>query len=168
MGQYNGNNKPQNYPEKQSYKFLSSEDVRQKRMQRFNQNQISTSSIDHEKQVVITRTADGQKRIDLQKITRNNDSGHENMKGGNNNNSNGANPGQESSKKQVRCKHFPHCLNKEDCPFVHPTENCKYFPACTNGEKCLYLHPEIDCKFGLNCTRQNCAYKHPKGRVASK
>ena len=28
MGQYNGNNKPQNYPEKQSYKFLSSEDVR--------------------------------------------------------------------------------------------------------------------------------------------
>jgi hypothetical protein len=53
----------------------------------------------------------------------------------------------------------------EECPYVHPTENCKYFPACTNGEKCIYLHPEIECKFGLSCSRQNCAYKHPKGRV---
>lgn len=66
----------------------------------------------------------------------------------------------------MKCKHFPHCTNMDDCPFVHPTEKCKYFPACSNGEKCLYLHPEIDCKFGLKCTRQNCTYTHPKGRMA--
>ena len=61
--------------------------------------------------------------------------------------------GEEPKKKQVRCRNFPNCLNKEDCPFVHPTEKCKYFPACSNGEKCIYLHPEIECKFGLNCSR---------------
>ena len=59
-----------------------------------------------------------------------------------------------AKKKQVRCKHFPNCLNSdEDCPFVHPKESCKFFPACTNGEKCLFLHPEIDCKFGVTCSR---------------
>ena len=68
-------------------------------------------------------------------------------------------------KKQVRCKHFPNCLNsEEDCPFVHPKETCKYFPACNQGEKCIYLHPDVECKFGLTCSRENCAYKHPKGR----
>lgn len=72
-------------------------------------------------------------------------------------------------KKQVRCKHFPNCMNsEEDCPFIHPKENCKYFPACTNGEKCIFLHPDIDCKFGVQCTRQNCAYKHPKGKSVVK
>jgi len=70
----------------------------------------------------------------------------------------------QGPKKKVRCKHFPNCMNTdEDCPFVHPKDDCKYFPACTNGDKCIYLHPEIDCKFALQCTRQNCAYKHPKG-----
>ena len=72
-----------------------------------------------------------------------------------------------AAKKQTRCRHFPNCQKSpEECPYVHPSENCKYFPACTNGEKCIYLHPEIECKFGLTCSRQNCAYKHPKGRVA--
>jgi len=70
-------------------------------------------------------------------------------------------------KKQVRCLHFPNCKNTdEECPFVHPKEDCKYFPACTNGEKCIFLHPEVECKFGIQCTRQNCAYKHPKGKGA--
>lgn len=71
-----------------------------------------------------------------------------------------------TGKKKVRCHFFPNC-NNSDCPFVHPTEQCKYFPACSNGAKCLYLHPETDCKFGLSCTRQNCNYKHPKGRPAN-
>lgn len=75
------------------------------------------------------------------------------------------NPEGKSAKKQIKCKHFPNCNNSdEDCPFIHPTENCKFFPACTNGDKCIYLHPEIECKFGLQCTRQNCVYKHPKGK----
>jgi len=75
--------------------------------------------------------------------------------------------GTGETKKKIKCKHFPNC-NKpvEECPYIHPTESCKYFPACTNGEKCIYLHPEVECKFGSNCTRTNCAYKHPKGRMA--
>ncbi|CDW76331.1 zinc finger ccch domain-containing protein 14 [Stylonychia lemnae] len=73
---------------------------------------------------------------------------------------------EQDEKKRIRCRHFPNCKNTdEECPYHHPKELCEFFPKCTFGEKCLNLHPDIECKFGLNCTRQNCSYKHPKGRA---
>lgn len=122
--------------------YRTSDSERQRRAARFQTNPITQEQDS-------TLTNNGPKKIDLKRAieqTNQPDDG-------------AAAPG----KKNVRCRFFPNC-NNTDCPFVHPTEQCKYFPACSNGAKCLFLHPEIDCKFGVSCTRQNCNYKHPKGR----
>lgn len=141
-------------------------------MQRFNQESDPSSTTqdskpglnDHQnKQVLVKKSFDGQKRIDIQKDVV--DLRCLNMEETKKNTTQPPAGAAEGAAKKIKCKHFPHCMNMETCPFFHPTEKCKYFPACSNGDKCLYLHPEIDCKYGIKCTRQNCAYTHPKGRA---
>lgn len=121
--------------------YRTSNSERQKRAARFHTNPITQ---EHDEAFAQAQT--GPKKIELKRNTEE-----------------FGNDKPDEGKKQVRCRFFPNCSNA-DCPFVHPTEQCKYFPACTNGPKCIYLHPEIDCKYGVACTRQNCNYKHPKGR----
>ena len=72
-----------------------------------------------------------------------------------------------NEKMKVRCRHWPKCnLSDLECPYIHPKEECPFFPKCTFGEKCIMIHPDIQCKFGTKCTRDNCSYKHPKGKIS--
>lgn len=80
-------------------------------------------------------------------------------------------------KKKIKCVHWPNCRVTDDvCAYFHPKEECNKFPNCSFGDKCLYIHPDVSslslsyplqvaCKFGYHCTRQGCAYKHPKNKA---
>lgn len=50
-----------------------------------------------------------------------------------------------ATKKEGRCKLFPHCPLGKSCPHAHPTKVCNEYPNCPKSPgTCEFLHPNED------------------------
>uniref|UniRef100_UPI000392CFE6 NUCLEAR POLYADENYLATED RNA-BINDING PROTEIN NAB2 n=1 Tax=Saccharomyces cerevisiae TaxID=4932 RepID=UPI000392CFE6 len=49
------------------------------------------------------------------------------------------------TKKEGRCRLFPHCPLGRSCPHAHPTKVCNEYPNCPKPPgTCEFLHPNED------------------------
>ncbi|GMT10408.1 hypothetical protein PFISCL1PPCAC_1705 [Pristionchus fissidentatus] len=66
---------------------------------------------------------------------------------------------------KIRCLFFRRCT-KDNCKYVHPTEQCTAFPKCPNGGGCIFLHKT--CPDDGVCCNERCTNEHEERHHTNK